>query len=1018
MNNNTLINSKALREEVKDLILNEKITIISADTGSGKTIAVSSILSKLYNKVVVTQPRIPNIFGAHKGVKALFNVNSNYFTALYRKDEGHDLSFVTDGYLAHNLTMLRECDVLVIDEIHEFNIYMEELLYYARLELKRRDNFKLVILSATIKEQINKIKNYYNEYNVAYKHFSGTTYDIEKVNFDNYEEISVLDAIKRELKYNNDMKVFLPTIDMLYEIETNLLDISGIDKYEILRLSRESEDDVRNKLFEKGSKPRIWLATNIAQTGITPINLKTVIVSGYKVEENIDSNGIESVSKVPLSKDDVIQQIGRCGRMSDGKAIWAADYPYQSCPEHSTPQVQRTSLDRLYLSFMERNIALEKIEILHNPSNHNVKLAKKSLEDLYLIDNGVITELGKQCVKLPLQPKFAKAIIISQKYGLENIMIRLMAIMEYNQPILKREFNNRDALSKVVQSNFISKISDIFTYYNLIDSNLANNSYDNILNKNSIRAIGDFVKMIKRSISIRNTESDRKYLPNALCESFYKNLWKKVGDGYENVFTNEYLKVDNKMIINSYNDFVLGFPKKIMTFQVLSNVINLPWDVIKEVYHKEIKKNTVIEYNDNEKRIVKWNIEKLFGVEINRTEIDEHDSSSYIMFINNMSSYDPSMNKKRSYGYTKNLEKCYHKTSDEKYLIPDVKEHFEKYKIYNLERYNLNPYPIYELSDEELNEINTKYPDKIGQFDVTYIANELPIITVYKNVELNIPETGYRYKFNGTVYNNYNEFIEAYNKSIKEDLELELRNYKNSLKECVRDFDRELEVKEFKGISLYPCKRFCNTKDYYDLYYIENEEESIEKNNEFNEELKNYEQRIIRDRIDSAKRYLLKNVVLEIQLEELPEYKCEEITYDGILFYAGYKLINNRGYVTVDNCVFETIDELDYYYDEIKNHYELQKEIEIKREEFYEKYSHVSDLINNIWSSNKRLARDIQSCYDRTLNQIFDGDFDTSELDELLSKVNKIDYNENVNNYSGNDVIRFSSDRGNNKRRR
>ena len=637
------------------------------------------------------------MIGAYKGVKQIYNYSSGYVTALMENDASNNLLFSTDGYIVRS-NILNDYDILFIDEAHEFNSNIEELLYMAKKRLENDANFKVIILSATIKEQIEKFKNYFSEFTLNYTHYEGTTYPVELHNFNNYQNLDLIDTINSQVNQNFDTMVFLPTKSSLVDIKELYIQKYPNSNIEILLLSSESEDDVRDKLFNKGDKTRLWLATNVAQAGLTPINVKCIILTGYKVQNMCDKNGNEGVEIVKISKDDAIQQYGRTGRLSKGKAIWCADYDYNSCPLHNTPEIQRMSLDKVYLGFINKGLQMENIQLLHQPDRNNITLANKSLTDLQLIENNEITDMGRQCLKLPLAPKFAKGVIIAGKYKLTNLMIHIMALLECSSPLLKKDYNYLNGIKATFGEEILSKYSDLLTMLKIFITYANDYNKQYVFNKKTLSLINENIQMIYKNISQKEKDdaSNNIYIFHALCESFYKNLWiqnENNSEIYTNPFTNECYRVSNKSFATS-SKYIIAFEQVISTikgsFTVLNNFINIDEKVVQEVYHKEIK-TKIVKRIDEQNNFVKYEIQTLFDKEINKTEVfdrEESDYKYYSMYFSSMSLADYKNNNEMIKLYT-NL---YNRTKNDKYKnYITVEEHFILHKIDSIEKYNQNP---------------------------------------------------------------------------------------------------------------------------------------------------------------------------------------------------------------------------------------------------------------------------------------------------------------------------------------
>lgn len=143
-----------------------QVTIVTAETGAGKSTQIPQYLAEHgYTKVIVTQPRIlaaRNLAYRVRDEWAERNIEDStdvvgYRTAHERDDSGRTkILYCTDG-----LQLVRELtgsgthnqQVLVLDEVHEWNENMEVLVAWAKRRVQEDPTFKVVIMSATLDEQ-------------------------------------------------------------------------------------------------------------------------------------------------------------------------------------------------------------------------------------------------------------------------------------------------------------------------------------------------------------------------------------------------------------------------------------------------------------------------------------------------------------------------------------------------------------------------------------------------------------------------------------------------------------------------------------------------------------------------------------------------------------------------------------------------------------------------------------------------------------------------------------------------
>lgn len=99
-------------------------------------------------------------------------------------------------------------------------------------------------------------------------------------------------------------------------------------------------DDISNKLHEsEGSKIKIIVSTNIAESSITVLGVKYVIDYCLSKEVRFDvKSRMENLELVWASKASCNQRAGRTGRVCDGVIFRLLEESfYHKLPDYSTP---------------------------------------------------------------------------------------------------------------------------------------------------------------------------------------------------------------------------------------------------------------------------------------------------------------------------------------------------------------------------------------------------------------------------------------------------------------------------------------------------------------------------------------------------------------------------------------------------------------------------------------------------------------------------------------------------------
>ena len=349
-------------ETIKAIYENQVVLVISG-TGSGKTVLTPKFALHALNyqgRIAITNPkRIPSkenaIYAAKTlGVKLGKEVGLKYKgsdSAHYSANDAK-LMYCTDGYIVAKLEsdpMLLDFDCLIIDEAHERNVNIDLLLLLVKELIKRRPDFKLIIMSATINEKT--FIDYFpkKEYKFAFIDAGSLSYKpIEEYFLDTpinkFDENGncigkefIQAGVDRVVKIlretpEGDILVFFPGkgeaqdgIMFLHrELERVNKNLDSKIYADILHSGTHKEAQdllINNKKYKENTKftRKVIFATEVAESSITVKGLDYVVDSGL-ANKNIyyGAKNMVSLDKKYIAKANHRQRKGRVGRKRPG----------------------------------------------------------------------------------------------------------------------------------------------------------------------------------------------------------------------------------------------------------------------------------------------------------------------------------------------------------------------------------------------------------------------------------------------------------------------------------------------------------------------------------------------------------------------------------------------------------------------------------------------------------------------------------------------------------------------------
>lgn len=496
------------RSEIEGAIAENSVTILVAPTGSGKTTQVPQFAREMrefgksmFDEIIVTQPRIvaartvsQRVVDEVSGAKRTHKVG--YYTSKERSDEAQrdqHIAFLTDGKAMAQLLhegkyrKPRHKRLLIIDEVHEWNLNIEGLIAIARNKTDPHSvdydpNLKVVVMSATMDGE--KLRDYFHHRNRPTPPFVEVKVPTHKV--ERLVSPHSLANVALGLAHKTGRKVLAfcagkrEIKNLTAIVERKQSDGKGRpNPNQITVVPLHGQQSAKEQLpaLQEYDKPIIVGTTPVAETSVTIADAVAVADSGEmridRVRYDLASTGSDSLCLELATQSNLRQRAGRIGRTQPGIYVLCSPdgarppVPYEARPEYMTPAIQRSRLDGLLLHLKATGHEIGDLDFYHKPPKMAVLASLERLRILGAIDEqGVITERGLKMESLPLDPEYSCMIAFAYEQGysekVKQHIIDIAAIMQLGG-ILKRapkEQNWRELLDKDYDDNPIEKDSD------------------------------------------------------------------------------------------------------------------------------------------------------------------------------------------------------------------------------------------------------------------------------------------------------------------------------------------------------------------------------------------------------------------------------------------------------------------------------------------------------------------------------------------------------------------------------
>lgn len=399
--------------------------VLEAAPGAGKTTRVpAALLGAVRGDVLVLEPRriaarlaarrvaweLGEEVGETVGYQVRFERVAGPRTRLH---------FLTEGVLTRRLLTdpeLKGVDAVVLDEFHERHLETDLALALLKRLQRRRPELRLVVMSATLDtgpvaaflDGCPVLRSEGRVFELAVEHRPYSAAALEE---------QIREALETVLgdKQAGEVLVFLPGAA---EIRRTARVCGGLAQKHgrlLLPLYGDLPAAEQDRAVAPAERPKIILATNVAESSITIDGVRTVIDSGLaRMAEFSPWTGLPTLRVGRVSKAAAKQRAGRAARTAAGRVVRLySEMDFQQRRDFELPELERSDLTQMCLALRAMGMARpEELEWLAMPPEAAVEQAEELLALLVRSD-----EEARALMRLPVHPRLARMIAAANESG-------------------------------------------------------------------------------------------------------------------------------------------------------------------------------------------------------------------------------------------------------------------------------------------------------------------------------------------------------------------------------------------------------------------------------------------------------------------------------------------------------------------------------------------------------------------------------------------------------------------------
>ncbi|KAK6473423.1 ATP-dependent RNA helicase DHX33-like [Huso huso] len=564
---------------------------VSGETGSGKTTQIPQYLFEAgigrQGLVAITQPRrvaaislatrVSEEKRCQLGKLVGYTVRFEDVTSAETK-----LKFMTDGMLLREAIgdpLLQRYTVVILDEAHERTVHTDVLFGVVKAAQKKRReqnkfSLKVIIMSATM--DVDLFSQYFNNAPVLY--LEGRQHPI-KIFYTKQPQTDYLQAalislfqIHQEAPSSHDILVFLTGQEEIEAMARTCRDIAkhlpdSCGQMVVIPLYASLPHTQQLRVFHTAPKGcrKVILSTNIAETSITISGIKFVVDTGMvKAKRYNPDSGLEVLAVQRVSKAQAWQRTGRAGREDSGVCyrLYTEDQ-FDQFNNMTVPEIQRCNLASVMLQLLALRIPnVLTFDFMSKPSPEAVRAAIEQLDLLGAVermdDQVTLTPMGKKMASFPLEPRFAKTILLSSQFHCTEEVLTIVSLLSVDSVLYNPPSRRDDVLS--IRRKFISNEGDHMTLLNIYWAfkNVKGNKdwcRENFVNSRNMALVSEVRSQLRETcmklgMVMESSRTDTANIRRCLAHGLFMNAAELQPDGsYYTLHTHQLVSIHPSSVL-------------------------------------------------------------------------------------------------------------------------------------------------------------------------------------------------------------------------------------------------------------------------------------------------------------------------------------------------------------------------------------------------------------------------------------------------------------------------------------
>ncbi|KIY63614.1 P-loop containing nucleoside triphosphate hydrolase protein [Cylindrobasidium torrendii FP15055 ss-10] len=470
------------RDAIVEQIRQNDVTVLIGETEVPQYLLESSVAGT--GLIAVTQPR--RVAATSLAARVATEQGTSLggvvgYAVRFDESTGPDtrIKFMTDGMLARELLsdpLLSKYSAVVVDEAHERTVTTDILLSNLKAIQKERNNasgkgkekanpLKIVVMSATL--DADKFAKFFTNAKILY--VKGRQHPV-KIYYSSIDHQDYTDAALATFfqihtdQPAGDVLIFLPGQEDIESLQNSIeslarrLPATAMD-VRVCTMYAAQAPGQNSKVFARtpANTRKCILATNIAETSITIPGVKYVIDTGKCKEKWYLSSGTTGMNTLvtrDISQSSAAQRAGRAGREGLGHCyrLYTED-AYDHLAVSAQPEIMRCSLANHFLELLCIGQNMVHMDLMDKPDAEKCKPVQAAAKTLFLLgaltNKMDITPVGRQMVKFPLEPHYARAVVAAHDLGCTAEVLSIVALLSASSKLFVDITEQRENITEI-----------------------------------------------------------------------------------------------------------------------------------------------------------------------------------------------------------------------------------------------------------------------------------------------------------------------------------------------------------------------------------------------------------------------------------------------------------------------------------------------------------------------------------------------------------------------------------------